>query len=81
MLLRSTYGMLEAGITQAAVIALALFVLLVGCSLFKSRSRPDALTPDQLDEIRISRESAKEVLVTCLVIGRLCKERFAGSVP
>lgn len=63
--------MLESGIAQGAVIALALFVLRVGCSLFKSRSRPDALTPGQIDDIRIRRESAKEVTALCSTDGRL----------
>lgn len=53
--------MVDAGVVQAAVIVLGLFVTLIVCSLFKSRPRPHTLTHGQLDEIRIRRESEKEV--------------------
>lgn len=55
--------MAGSGIVEAAVIVLGLFVLVVVCSLFKSRPLPQAFTAKELDEIRIRRESAKEVNV------------------
>lgn len=53
--------MVEPGIVQAVVIVLGLFVLVVVCSLFKSRPRFQAFTAEQLDDIRIRRELLKEV--------------------
>lgn len=50
----------ESGIVQAVVIVLGVFAVVFLCSLFKSRPRPEAFTGEQLDEIRIRREAAKE---------------------
>ena len=52
--------MAESGVVQAVVIMLGVFAVVLLCSLFKSRPRPEALTGEQLDEIRIRREAAKE---------------------
>lgn len=59
--------MAESGMVQAVVIVLGVFAVIFLCSLFKSRPRPEALTGEQLDEIRIRREAAKEASVTAEV--------------
>lgn len=51
----------DAGTAQAIVAVLGVFGFLIVCSLFKSRPDPEAFSPQQLDEIRIRRESEKEV--------------------
>lgn len=51
------------GVIQAVVIVLGIGALAVACSFFKVRERANILSPEELDEIRIRRESAKEVCV------------------
>lgn len=48
------------GVIQAVVIVLGIGALVVACSLFKVRERENIMSPDELDEIRIRRESEKE---------------------
>lgn len=51
----------DAGTTQAIIAVLGVFAFLILCSLFKSGPNRGVFSPGQLDEIRIRRESEKEV--------------------
>lgn len=55
--------MAESGTVQAVVIVSGVFAVVFLCSIFKSRPRPEAFTGEQLDEIRIRREAAKEASI------------------
>lgn len=52
--------MVESGL-QAALLVVGLFFLVVVCALFQRRPRPDAYSHEELNQIRIDRELAKEV--------------------
>lgn len=52
--------MVEAGM-QAALLVVGLLFLVVVCALFQRRPRPDAYSHEELSQIRIDRELAKEV--------------------
>lgn len=53
--------MVESGFLQAALLIVGLFVLVVVCALFQGRPRPHAYSQEELGQIRIDRELAKEV--------------------
>ncbi|CBJ29406.1 expressed unknown protein [Ectocarpus siliculosus] len=55
--------MVESGLMQAVVIVVGLTVLVMVCILFQGRPRPNAFSPEQLGQIRINREMAKEALL------------------
>lgn len=72
--------MAESGIVQAVVIVLGVLAVVFLCSLFKSRPRPEAFTGEQLDEIRIRREAAKEASATSTAIrSRIRKQVVLGT--
>lgn len=53
--------MVESGFQQAVLLVVGLLVLVVVCTLFQGRPRPDAYSQEELGQIRIDRELAKEV--------------------
>ncbi|CAM9237127.1 unnamed protein product [Ectocarpus sp. 12 AP-2014] len=55
--------MVESGLMQAVVIVVGLTVLVMVCILFQGRPRPNAFSPEQLGQLRIDREMAKEALL------------------
>lgn len=58
--------MVESGVMQAVVIVVGLTVLVMVCILFQGRPRPDAYSPEELGQMRIDREKAKEVRAGCV---------------
>lgn len=58
--------MVESGLMQAVVIVVGLAALVMVCILFQGRPRPDAYSPEELGQIRIDREMAKEVRAACV---------------
>ena len=58
----------DAGLAQGILIVLGVFGVIFVCSLFKNRSIPEAISPEHLDEIRIRRESEKEVTTKWVVL-------------
>lgn len=52
--------MVDSGL-QAALLVVGVFLLVVVCALFQRRPRPEAYSPEELSQIRIDRELAKEV--------------------
>lgn len=71
--------MVESGFLHVALFIVALLVLVVVCALFQGRPRPHAYSQEELDEIRIDRELAKEVSTTNRVIFTL--ERIKTKPP
>lgn len=52
---------------QAALLVVGLIFLVVVCALFQRRPRPDAFSHEELGQIRIDRELAKEVRNTGII--------------